>query len=255
MGIADKGSLGGTGNSGNNQVTLVHTTITTAVAKGDLIVVVVVDDNSGTADKVADEVSGVTDSAGNVYANVAGWSNSVGAAAQSAASVSVWTSIAAAALAIGGTITATFTSATLSDATALVARAFTVDAGAAVALAAAASTLSTDAGQSTSMNVTTPNIQCLRIRADGEESNSATQWTNTANWTVWDHVRSGSGTSALEVCARVEHRITTGTGDASDPSGEPAADRASVYVPLTASWLVPYLVQQPFPIPDRMVAY
>lgn len=88
------GSLGATSSSATS-TTLAHTTITTPVAVGDVVVVV-------TGRGAGASATGVADSAGNTYTALA--------ASQASGSINirVFVAIATAAMAIGGTITATF---------------------------------------------------------------------------------------------------------------------------------------------------
>src|SRR4029079_10768843 len=105
--------------------------------------------------------------------------------------VSIWYAVLGSTLNIGGTITISFTTQANADASAARAVKFTVAAGSKVAIEG------TPAGAtgSGSMDVTTANIECLRVRAIGVESNSNTQITPTSTWTVSGFVRSGTGTS------------------------------------------------------------
>lgn len=224
-GIVDKGSLGATGSSADNQATLDLTT-TAAAPVGRLVVVVVADDNRlGSADADGAEVASVTDSAGNTYTKGDGWSNNNGTS-QTGASVSLWWSVLTRHLRSGATITATFTDGATSDATAMVARQFYKDGTIAVE---AVGELSNDAADPGSLNVTTTNIACLRIRAIGGEVGNNTSLTPTSSWTAWDNGNSATSGTTAEICARVEHIVSTGTGAASDPTWV-ACDNASVYV-------------------------
>lgn len=250
MAFTDLGSIGATGATTNNQASLALTT-TAACSAGELVVVAVADDNrlSG-ADADGSEVSGVADSGGNTWTKALGWANNEGGT-QLGSSISLWYSVLTNAIANGGTITASFTSATLSDATALTARHFSYSGGS-LAVEATNSISSDDSTDPLSLNATTANIECLRIRAIGIEAISE-DLVATTNWTAWDSGNSAASGGGIEICVRVEHRISTGTGDASSPppaSWEPAGSSASVYV---AFKVVPSLVFNPAPLQHLLV--
>jgi hypothetical protein len=226
MAFADGGSLGATGSTGANQASLALTT-TAAVAAGDLVVVCVAVDNPQNAGDAG--VSGVSDLAGNIYNKAIQVCNAV--AAQGGASCSIWWTQATNALAAQtGAITATFGTASTSDASGLTARKFTVGAGNAVAIEGTPGTLlHNTAADPGSLNVTTANIQCLRVRACAVQVGNNTNLTPTASWTAWANGNSATSGTTSEMCARAEHRIVTGTGAASDPTYVSAVN-ANCYV-------------------------
>lgn len=229
--FVDQGSLGATGSSANNQATLVLT-LAASVSKGDLMIVVVADDNRlGSADADGSEVSSVqaNGSPATAFTKIIGWSNN-NAAAQAGASCSLWAGIAKADLTTSNTITATFTSSTLSDATAMTARRFTYSSAGLLTVVGVGptNTLSNDAADPGSLDATTVNAEHLRIRGIGAEVGNNTSLTPTAGWTAWDNGNSAATGTSAEMCARAEHHISTGTSDASDPTYV-AADCASVY--------------------------
>lgn len=230
MAFAEVGSLGATGSSGNNQATLVLTT-SAAAAVGTLAVVVIADDNIGSgADADGNEVASVADSSGveNVWRKAIGWTNTLGGA-QAGAHVSIWFCQVQDAIANGGTITATFTNSGTSDATAMTARNFSIAAGFTAEIEGTPGTLSNDAADPGSLDVTTSNVECLRIRGIGGEVGNNTSLTPTSTWTAWANGNSATTGTTAEMCARAEHLISTGTGAASDPTWV-ACDNASAYV-------------------------
>ena len=125
MAFTDLGSIGAVGNSNNNQTGVVLTT-TASVAVGDLVVVVVAVDNpqnGGDAGVTVVGNSGVN----NTWVKAIQICNAL--AAQGGASVSIWYTHVTNAMAIGTTIQANFTSTSASDASAIIAKKFSVGAG------------------------------------------------------------------------------------------------------------------------------
>lgn len=226
MAFADLGSLGATGNTGNNQNSLALTTAAVC-AIGELVVIVVADDNRlSTADADGSEVSGVVDSSGvNVWQKAIGWANNR-SSAQAGAAVQIWYTYTTAQIANGGTITASFTDSGASDATAMTARHFSGTGG----IIVATNTLSNNAADPGSLDAVTANIACLRIRGIASEVGNNTNLTATGGgWTAWANGNSATTGTTGEMCARAEHLISTGTGAASDPTYV-SADTASAYV-------------------------
>ena len=226
MAFADLGSLGAIGNTNNNQTSLVLTT-TAAVAVGELVVVVVAVDNPTNGGDSG--VASVTNSgAANTWAKAIQVCNAV--AAQGGASVSIWYTKATAAMASGATITATFSNATTSDASAMTARHFSTAADVTVAIEGTPGTLvGNTAADPGSLNVTTANIACLRVRGIASQVGNNTNLTPTVSWTAWANGNSATTGTTGEMCARAEHIISTATGAASDPTYV-SAIYASAYV-------------------------
>ena len=208
MPFADLGSLGATGSTNNNQTTLDLTTAA-AVATGNLVVVVVAADNiaNGGDDNAT---SGVTLGVGGpAFTKGRQIANAV--AAQAGASVSIWYLVAPSALASGGTIRASFGSGTLVDASGMTARVFSMAAGFTVAVEGTPGTLVSDAGADPgSLNVTTANVPCLRIRGIASQVGNNTNLTPTSTWTAWANGNSATTGTTGEICARAEHLISTG---------------------------------------------
>lgn len=228
MAFSDLGSLGATGSTANNQATLALTTAAAASA-GELVVLVIADDNIGTADQDGQEVASVTDNSSggpNSWNQAHGWTNGQGVA-QGGAAVQIWYSVLTHAISNGGTITVTFSNATTSDATGLTARHFSFS-GTQVAIENV-NHLADDAADPSSLDATTGNIACLRIRGIAGEVGNDTSLTPTTNWTAWANGNSATSGTTAEMCARAEHHISTGTTDASNPTWV-SCDSASVYV-------------------------
>jgi len=230
MAFADKGTIGATGSSGNNQASLALTTATTNIAAGDLVVLVVAMDNFASADGADDQVASISDTTANVYQRAASFANAQGAA-QAGATVDIWYCNATVARNTGSTITINYNNVTQKDATAVTGRCFTKAAGTNAALEGtnSPSTLANDAADPGSLNYTSANIECLRVRGIAAEVGNNTNLTNTASWTAWANGNSATTGTTAEMCARAEHRILTATTAASDPTYV-AADCASLYV-------------------------
>jgi hypothetical protein len=230
MTFAHVGNIGTALSTANNQVSLVMTTSATAAANSVVVVLVAVDNSQATTG-ASTAVSGVADSAGNTYTRAIGFANASAAPAnQAGADISIWYSKLGTQLASGGTITATFANSALADASAMSARNFSM--GAANSLAVEGTgTLANNAAAQGSLNVTTTNIECLRVRGIASESSSTTALTPTSTWTIFTQAISGAGTSDTEMGVRGEFLISTATGAASAPTGGAGAvDHASAYV-------------------------
>lgn len=243
MTIASVGTLGTALSSGNNQTSLVLTT-SAAAEVGNLVILAVAVDNDQTTDGDSTAVSGVVDSSGgNTWIKAKSFANGQGAA-QAGADCSIWYTVVRTQIANGGTITASFTSATTADASAMSAWEFTKDPASTISIEGTPGSLANDGANAGALDVTTANIAALRVRAIASESNSSTALTPTAGgWAIITQAISGAGTSATEMGIRGEWRIATGTSFSSAPTGGAGAvDHASVYVafkevPTYGSWL------------------
>jgi hypothetical protein len=233
MAFALKGAGGTVTSTTANQSTLVLTTATTAGAAGDFAVLRYAVDNNQTTDGDEVAVTGITDSAGNQWSKGAEFTNGQ-TAAQAGTTCGVWSCNLSAALAIGSTITLTFSNNTSRDASAAALEYFTKASGTYGVLEGTnpPGTLAADGAAAGSLNVTTANIACLRIRAIASESSTATALTKTAAFTaVLSQAVTASGATATNQGIRGEYLISTGTGQASNPTaGAGSVDHASVYV-------------------------
>lgn len=226
MAFADIGSLGAAGSTAADQATLVLTT-TAVAAVGSLIVVVIAADNRGSVDTDDVSVSGVVDSAGNTYRKAHGYANAQ-TGAQLGASVALFYAEVTTQLASGGTITASFTTATSVDAAGMTARNFSYGSGNVIEVEAT-NWAATDAADPAALAATTANIECLRIRGIAGEVGNNTSLTPTASWTAWANGNSAVTGTTAEMCARAEHIISTTTSASSNPTWV-SCDNASVYV-------------------------
>jgi hypothetical protein len=227
MAFTDLGSLGATGSTANNQASLALTTAA-AAAIGELVIVVVaVDNRASGGDDLA--VTAVQNSGtANTWVKAIQVANAV--AAQGGASCSIWYTIVTSAIASGATITATFGDAAASDASGMTARHFSLSGGNAVAIEGTPGTLlGNSAADPGSLNVTTSNIACLRVRGIASQVGNNTNLTPTSTWTAWANGNSATTGTTGEMCARAESLISTGTGAASDPTYV-SAIYASAYV-------------------------
>jgi len=93
----------------------------------------------------------------------------------------------------------------------------------------ATNTLANDGADPGSLDATTANIACLRIRGIAGETNDTTALTVTSSWTAFTGNNTAGNPTASNMGVRGEFIISTGTGAASDPTYV-AADHASVYV-------------------------
>lgn len=225
MSFSDGGSIGANGSTANNQASLTLA-VTQQCNVGELVVLVIADDNRLTgADADGGEVSSVT-AGTNTFLLAKGWANN-NAAAQAGAAVQIWYSVLTQQINNGANITINFTNSTLSDATAVTGRKFTTSGG--DISVGVTNQLSNDAADPGSLDATTSNREALRIRGIAAEVGNNTNLTATTNWTAWANGNSATTGTTGEMCARAEHRIFTGTGSASDPTYV-SADCASAYV-------------------------
>lgn len=231
MAFSLKGSGGTVNSAAANQSSVVLTTATTAGASGDLAVIRYALDNAQTTDGDEGAVTGIVDSAGNLWVKAVEFTNGQGGT-QAGAVCGIWYSNVTAPLPTGSTITLSLTNNTLRDASAVGLEYFTKAAGTVAAIEGTPGTLAADGAAAGSLDVTTSNIACLRIRAIASESSTATALTKTAAFTAvlgQDLTTGGSSTSNQGI--RGEYLISTATGQASNPTaGAGSVDHASVYV-------------------------
>jgi hypothetical protein len=236
--------LGGAGQEVANAATISFTTAA-AARSGNLVVVHVACNNAGSADGDNSDISGVT-FGGTAMAKAIEFSNSQGGASAGATSSIWWLQISGSDVAAGATVEATFTTATTSgDANAIQGREFVIASGKTVSVEATG-TLATDGtNQPGSLDVTTSNIECLRVCANSfEVGNTAISnlvRASNSSWSLWwtDGAlarASGSNTTA-GMSSIVEAKISTGTGAASQigvlTSGG-TSDWATAYVAFKA---------------------
>lgn len=191
-------------------------------------VLIIAVDNNQTTDGDEGAVTSVTDSGGvNVWSKAVEFCNGQGSA-QAGATVSIWYSLITSVL-VGGTITANFSNSASRDKAAWTLREFSKGAGTTVAIEGTPGTLANDGADPGSLDVTTANIACLRIRGIAAESNDTTALTTTdGTWTAFNGATTTGGGSAANQAVRAEFKISTATGAASNPTLY-AADCASAY--------------------------
>jgi len=206
-------------------------------ATENLVILLVAVDNNQTTDGDEGAVTSVTDTAGNVWSKAIEFCNGQGSA-QAGATCSAWyftTSNGTSAL---DTITVNFSNATSRDASVLGTFAFNYTPGNTV-IVEATNFLANDGADPGSLNATTANIACLRLRAIAAETNSTIALTTTSGWTTIGSLTTSGGGATANMALRFEYIISTGTSAASDPTYT-AADCASVYIAFkevaTTSW-------------------
>jgi hypothetical protein len=193
---------------------------------GNVGLVSVAVDNTGTVNADHSEISSVGDSVGNSYSKLKEFTIGQGAAG-SGITVSLWYTRAATNLTTSGTLTVNF--ANTVTAKAVVMEEFTVG----NALTVAGSNQNTNLGNGWgSLTISgLASAEYLFFRACAKESGSNTQLTPTTSYTAITHRRSGtSGTSSVGIWG--EFRIVTATSETSNPTLVASADSASVMVAL-----------------------
>lgn len=228
MAFAFGRSLGTANSKTANQAS---TTLVTSAAlnSGELGVIIIGVDNNQTTDGDEVAVTSITDTSSNTWVKGKEFTNGQGAA-QSGATCSLWYTNCTSTMASSGTITINFSNSASRDASACTAAAFTKTGTASVE--GTPGSLADDNQDPGSLNVTTANIECLRIRGIATEtSTTSPAFAKTAAFdgTFTDAVTSG-GAGATNMAARGEYDISTGTSQASDPTLFGATDHASVYV-------------------------
>lgn len=202
--------------------------INTAVPVGDVVIIGVASDNTSSPDGDNSEVSGVTDTRGNIYLKAREHTNAQGGAA-TGATISVWYSQITTALQVNDDITATFVS--NRTAKAISVKSFTIGAGNIVSVQAGAS-LSNDGADPGSMDLTVPNEEFLWVRVIANEGiENATTWTRTAAYSnnlPFGNTTGGGDASNMSIGG--EFDIFTGISNPSDPTWTPNRDRASVLI-------------------------
>lgn len=226
------GSLGTATSTAADQSSLALTTSADLLAEQVGVIIIAVDNNQ-TTDGDEGAVTGVVDSAGNVWLKGAEFTNGQGTA-QTGTVCSLWYVKATLPLSSGGTITASFSNATSRDASAATAYRFQIT-GSALVSVAGSSTLAADAAASPgSLDLTTIQSEFLRIRGDASESDTSSI-TATSTWTKFTDAAPGGGSAASKQSVSGEFRISAGTSAASNPTNSGSRDHASVYVALGES--------------------
>lgn len=232
MAFAFKGFGGSTVTAVPDNDPLVLTTDTTGAVAGDFAVLLIAVDNDQFGDGDEGAVVGITDNAGNTWRKAVEFTNGQGLL-EAGTTCGMWFSNLTANLPIGSTVTIDLS--TVRDAFAVTLHYFTKTATLDGAVEGTPGTLADDNAAAGSLDVTTSNIACLRIRATASESNSTTVWTKTAAFdAVLTQLVTVIGGPNFNQGIRAEYDVSTGTGQASAPTGGAGAvDNASVYVAFT----------------------
>lgn len=219
------GSIGSSQSSTANQASFTLTT-TQAIAVGELAVIIVACDNNATVDGDEGAVTSITDPGGNTWSKAIEFCNSQGAA-QAGATCSIWYTKATAQVNNGSNITVNLSNSASRDKTCATAWKWYLFGGSTLAVEAT-NTLANDAADPGSLDATTANLECLRVRGIAAESNSTTALTVTTDWTAFTGNQTAGGASASNMAVRGEWIESLGTGSVSDPTFV-AADCASAY--------------------------
>jgi hypothetical protein len=196
------------------------------VAAGDILIVIIAKDNTGTTDGDFAEISGVSDSKGNTYTKAKEFTNGQGGAG-SGATVSVWFSKITTALGTTDTVSATFASAITAKAMTLAE--FSVAAGASLVVAASAATAG-DAVSSVSTSITgLASQQYLFIAGDAYEGSGATK-TESTGFTAIPSAGTTGGGAATNMMVFGAYQIATATGATYSPTFSASADIAQVLI-------------------------
>jgi hypothetical protein len=218
--------------SDGNETSGASFTTSVAVAQldaGNVGLVSVAVDNTGTTDADHGEVSSVTDSVSNTYKKLKEFTIGQGAAG-AGITVSLWYTRASQNLTTSGTLTVSFSNTV--TAKAVVMHEFTVGNDLTVAGSSQTTKSGNDFGSLSVSGLATKEYLFYRVAA--KETASNTQLTPTANYTAITHRRSGAnGTSSVGIWG--EFRILTATGETSNPTLTVGGDSASVMVALVES--------------------
>lgn len=201
---------------------------------GEVIVVVIAVDNNQTTDGDEAAVSFSTETNGNTYSKACEFTNGQGGA-QSGATVSVWYSLLTNATTSGNTATFNLTNSASRDASSYRSMEFTIAASSTISVAGTCQTLANDNADAGSQTISgLSSSEYLFFRGIASETDTGAISSTTASYTSNAGATcTAGGGEATNMCATMEYRILTGTGDTSDPTmADTTADRASVYVAL-----------------------
>lgn len=201
-----------------------------AAAVGTVVVAVVATDNTQTTDGNTSEVASITDPRSNTWTKAREFCNGQGFA-NAGATVAIFYCKVTTQIETSDTITVTL--ANTHTAKCFSADLFTVSGTISVAGTADLANDGADPGSMTISSLASK--EYLFVRGIASESNDASPYTATANYTQFsaDQV-ADTGVSAASMSVHCEWRILTGTGDTSDPTLF-SADHASAYVALLAT--------------------
>ena len=246
------GSLGSILSKSADQPSLVLTA-NAAAAVGTVVVILIAVDNAGTADGDQGAVTGISDQAGNSWQKVGEFANANGAA-QAGAVISAWFSRITSQITVGQLITASFSTPTNRDASALTAWNFGVRSSGAVSVAAVA-TLANDNADPGAMNLSLPLGEALWIRGQAHEGPLEDTWVKTIAYdAIFDKQGTTGGTNNTNMTVAGEFRIFNGTSNPSDPAWTAAADEAAILFALRIAEALAPVVQDSITIADAITA-
>lgn len=193
---------------------------------GEVVIVAVAKDNTGTTDTNTNEVTSVQDDQGNTWTKLREYCNGNGSAGTGAV-VAVFYTIVTSQMFDGDIIQANFSDSP--TASAISAWRFSIGAGSTLSLAGSGDRSDdiSDAGSITISGLSSTEYLFLRVIAS--ERDAATALTTTASYTAITHNGTSGGSVDSNMSIRGEFRILTGTGDTSDPTAV-LADHASTYL-------------------------
>lgn len=225
MSFASVGSLG-TSTENTSDTSAVLTT-TAQLDAGNLGIVAFALDNFNGTDADHSEVTGVVDSSGNTWTKLIEYTNGQTGAGLGA-TVSVWYTIAASTLALGGTVTGTLANAVTGKA--ISGWEFTLTAGATLVTESSTQAVGDAADPAAIALSGLNNVEHLWFHALALES-AALTYTQDSDYTDIDSA-TGGGAGAAGMGIYGGFRIVTGTGDTVDVATSSARDHAQVLVAL-----------------------
>lgn len=213
---------GGVAGSDKTAGTSVVTAAFTRTA-GRFYCIAIAKDNAASADGNTSEVTSITDSQGNTWTKAREFCNAEGGAG-AGVTISLWYSVCT----TGGSATLT-----LNFSGSVTAKAWneieaTIGAGSTISVAGGTDVADDGVNPSALTLSGLASQEYLFVRAAGAE-NTALSTTQTANYTERPDQNTTGGGAASNINCWLEHRVFTGTGDTSDPTGF-ATTWASVYV-------------------------
>jgi hypothetical protein len=229
MAITSAGNRG-TGASTTSGTTLGVTHAAVSSTVGQVVLLTVAFDNTGTTDADHDEIQGIADTGLNTWTKLGEYTNGQGSAA-AGTTVSVWMSKITTQLDSGNTITVTFKN----TIEAKCGSAWAFDVGANKTLSVVSSNPNATDGSNGWGSVTINGLSSLErlwFRGLSKETNSLTSMTVTGGYTQITATRSGSGTAATEQIVRGEFIIATATEHTSNPTLAVSADNAAIFMAL-----------------------
>lgn len=184
-------------------------------------------DNTQTTDVTSGECNATaSDSASNSYSKVGEFTNGQGGAA-AGATICVYSGLASAQLASGGTLTFGFANSIVSKA----ANGEEYTVGANLQLAGSLQTLASDSATDPASLAISGLSSASRLycRFLAHERNTAANWTASTSFTATNMSKADTGTAATSMAVRGECRVNTSTGETSDPTmATSATDQASI---------------------------